>query len=250
MAKIYLGLPAYNEEKSIKQLFTRIHRLQASLSAPLVVLFFDDGCQDRTKQEVFAWTSTLEVIYLDGVVNKGLGAGMNALLSEFDMRGQNGDVLVIMDCDDTHDPGQIPQMQEVLNERPDVDVVIASRYRRGATVTGVPFHRILFSIGAIMLYKVVHPIWHARDYTCGYRAYRHKIVRQTLSSFESPLLKERGFSSMVELLLKLNRVGAKMREIPLILTYENKRSASKMNATGNAFRLLSRVLAWRFGGLK
>ncbi|HTT08225.1 MAG TPA: glycosyltransferase [Gammaproteobacteria bacterium] len=250
MQKIYLGLPAYDEEKSIKPLFTRIYKLQASLPMPLVVIVYDDGCRDGTKKEVLAWTPLIEIIYLDGVVNKGLGSGMNALLSEFAKRGGREDVLVVMDCDNTHDPAQIPQMLDVLKDQPETDLVIASRYRSGATITGVPFHRIFLSVGAAVLYKLVHPIFHVRDYTCGYRVYRHGIIMDALSKFDPPLLKEKGFACMVELLLKLNKSNARMREIPLMLAYDNKLSVSEMDVFGNSFQLLKKLLAWRFWDMK
>jgi dolichol-phosphate mannosyltransferase len=247
---IYLGLPAYNEEASIKPLFARVKKLQASFFHKIFVMIYDDGCTDNTKQEVLDCKNSIEVIYLDGVVNKGLGVGMNALLSEFRRIGQGDDILVVMDCDDTHDPAQIPTMVKVFEKYPKADLVVASRYRMGATISGVPFHRNLLSIAAAMLYKMVHPIFHVRDYTCGYRAYRYRAVTRAFSMFGEPLLKEKGFACMVELLLKMARSGAKVREISMALAYDNKLSASKMDATGNATRLLKKLLTWRVGGLQ
>jgi dolichol-phosphate mannosyltransferase len=247
---IYLGLPAYNEEASINPLFARIAKFQETVSHKVLVIIYDDGCADNTKNEALAWSEKIEIIYLDGVVNKGLGAGMNALMTAFVDRAENDDMLVIMDCDDTHDPNQIHQMLSVLENYPKTDIVIASRYRMGATISGVPLHRVLLSIGAAMLYKVVHPIWHVRDYTCGYRAYRRNVVTKAFAVFGSPLIKEKGFACMVELLLKMARAGGKMREIPLALAYDNKLSASKMDVSGNAFRLLKKLIAWRVKGLQ
>jgi len=247
---IYIGLPAYNEEASIKPLFSRISQLKETVSNKIVIIIYDDGCTDNTKNEVFLWKNSLEIIYLDGVINKGLGAGMNALLTDFEQRAGNDDVLVIMDCDDTQNPAQIPQMIEVLQEHPKTDVVIASRYRAGSTISGVPPHRVLLSICAAVLYKMIHPIFHVRDYTCGYRAYRYSIISMIFSKFGTPLLKENGFACMVELLLKLARADGKFREVPLTLAYDNKMSASKMDVSGNAFRLLKKLIAWRLEGFK
>jgi dolichol-phosphate mannosyltransferase len=171
-------------------------------------------------------------------------------LSEFNKRGEDKDVLVVMDCDDTHDPEQIRAMIDMLEKCPKADLVVASRYRLGATISGVPFHRIMLSIAAAMLYKMVHPIYHARDYTCGYRAYRHAAVEKAFSKFGEPLLKEKGFACMVELLLKMAKSGAKVREIPLELAYDNKLSASKMDVSGNSIRLLKKLWAWRVEGLQ
>ncbi|SEI00398.1 Glycosyl transferase family 2 [Rhizobium tibeticum] len=250
MAKIYLGLPAYNEEASIEPLFQRIQKYQDVTQTRLTIVVYDDGCRDRTKENVLTWNDRLEIIYLDGIVNKGLGEGMNSLLSEFVRRGQSEDLMVVMDCDDTHDPSQITEMLATLKRHPNTDVVIASRYRRGATISGVPFHRVLLSIGAACLYKMVHPAFHVRDYTCGYRAYTHGIAVKTLNAYPEPLLKERGFACMVELLLKCKHAGARFREIPLRLAYDNKLSASKMDVSGNTLRLLKRLISWRVRGLQ
>jgi dolichol-phosphate mannosyltransferase len=247
--KIYLGLPAYNEEASINPLFIRVESLQKKIPEKIYVMVYDDGCIDNTRDEVKAWESRLSIIYIDGQVNKGLGAGMSALMAEFASRGKSDAVLVVMDCDDTHDPEQISSMLKVLENKPTTDVVIASRYRLGATISGVPFYRVVLSIGAAMLYKMVHPIWNVRDYTCGYRAYRLAVVQRAFAKYGDPLLKERGFACMVELLLKIARVGANVQEIPLALAYDNKLSASKMDVSGNAFRLLKKLITWRLRGL-
>lgn len=247
--EIYLGLPAYNEEASIKPLFTRVSSLQNKIAEKIHVVVYDDGCVDNTRAEVKAWENRLSIIYLDGQVNKGLGAGMSALMAEFASRANSDDVLVVMDCDDTHDPDQISSMLEVFEKQPTTDVVIASRYRLGATISGVPFYRVVLSIGAAVLYKLVHPIWNVRDYTCGYRAYRLAVVKRAFAKYGAPLLKERGFACMVELLLKVARVGANVQEIPLALAYDNKLSASKMDVSGNAFRLLKKLITWRMKGL-
>jgi dolichol-phosphate mannosyltransferase len=223
---IYIGLPAYNEERSIKPLFERISRLSFSLNTVIYVVVYDDGCKDKTKSEVMSWNAKMNLIYIDGIVNRGLGAGMNALLQKFNEISSDEDVLVIMDCDDTHDPEQIHEMIKVLEKNIDTGIVVASRYRYGAKISGVPVHRILLSICAALLYKLVHPI------------------------FGNPIIKERGFACMVEVLLKMAKSGAKVREIPLKLAYDNKLSLSKMDVSGNSFRLLNKLITWRLKGLK
>ncbi len=249
VGKVYLGLPAYNEEKSIQPLFEKVKLLKNSSLSNLHVVLYDDGCVDGTKNEVHQWMDSLDITYLDGGVNKGLGTAMNELLAYFVDHAKPDDLLVIMDCDDTHDPAQIPEMIAALKANQNTNLVIASRYRKGAFVNGVAFHRVLMSIGAAMLYKMVHPLKGARDYTCGYRLYTHDLLVKAFNCNTKPLLKERGFSCMVELLLRLKAVGAKVVEVPLELSYDNKRSASKMDVSGNAFRLLKKLLEWKIKGL-
>lgn len=247
--KVYLGLPSYNEQDSIQPLFEKLYQLKNSASFDVEILFYDDGCTDKTKEEVNKWNDKLSITYLDGVVNKGLGTGMNVLVSHFVKSATPQDALAIMDCDDTHDPAQIPQMIQALQAKCQPDLVIASRFRKGAFVSGVPLLRVIMSLGAATLYKMIHPIKRVKDYTCGYRLYTYHILQKLISSYSAPVLKERGFACMVELLLKLRVLKAKMIEVPLSLRYDNKRSASKMDVSGNASRLLKKLIDWRVRGM-
>jgi dolichol-phosphate mannosyltransferase len=55
----------------------------------------------------------------------------------------NSDVVITMDADQSHTPGLIIRMIQMVHEGH--DVVIASRYRRGARVFGVSLMRVSFS---------------------------------------------------------------------------------------------------------
>lgn len=247
--KIIIGLPAYNEEESIDPLFEKIKRLKASCVWDVSVIVYDDGSTDKTAEAVKRWTSVLDITYIAGVINKGLGAGINKLLSTFNAIATPRDVLVVMDCDDTHDPAQIPDMLDKFRASGGAAVVIASRYRGGAVSTGVPAHRVLLSIAAAILYKLVMPFSNVRDYTCGYRLYSHELVGDLTRCYGDDILRERGFACMVELLLKCKSVGAKGSEIPLKLAYDNKRSESKMDVSQNSLRLLRKLISWRLKGI-
>jgi len=60
-----------------------------------------------------------------------------------------------MDADGTHSPTLIPSMVELISRG--YDVVIASRYRRGAEVHGVALHRQVLSLGASWLFRAFLP---------------------------------------------------------------------------------------------
>lgn len=249
MSTVYLGLPAYNEEASIAPLFTRIVDYAKTAEHKLKVIVYDDGCVDGTRCEVMSWADKVDIIYVDGKVNMGLGKGLSTLVTEFLKHSSEEDFLAIMDCDDTHDPQQIQRMRQVLLDKSYVDVVVASRYRSGATVTGVPAHRMFLSYGAAAVYKIVHPVPHVRDYTCGYRIYRRSGLQRAVDRFGEALVRERGFACMVELLLKLRASGATFAEVPLELAYDNKVTDSKMDVSGNTSRLLRKLVGWRIHGL-
>jgi dolichol-phosphate mannosyltransferase len=115
-------------------------------------------------------------------------------------RAHDEDVLVTMDCDNTHDPAQVGESLRSIEEG--ADVVIGSRFRRGALVRGVPPLRRIAALGATALFKLIHPVRGVRDYTCGYRGYRVSVLKRASNRYRTKLIEESGFSCMPELLLQ------------------------------------------------
>ena len=255
--QIYVGLPAYNEELALPRLLARITRLASSSIDDVTVVVYNDGSTDETlsiaKQwqakalQTRAWETRLPLVVLDGVQNRGLGAGLRALVEYAVDHGSDDDVLVVMDCDDTHDPSQIPDMVGAITGGS--DVVVASRFTRGSLVRGVPLMRRVTALGAMVLFKLIHPVRGVADYTCGYRAYRVGALKMAADRFGAALIQESGFACMVELLLKLQVFGLRMTQVPLQLRYDLKPTASKMGVSSNIRRLLRLLVQWRISGV-
>ena len=243
--RVLIGLPAYNEEIALPRLLARIAALTEP-SAAITVVLYNDGSTDATLRIAREWQQLLPLVVLDGVVNKGLGAGLRALIDHAVANAGDDDVFIVMDCDDTHDPAQIGDMLKTLDAG--ADVVIGSRYVGGAMVRGVPALRRLTARGAALLFKTVHPVRGVWDYTCGYRAYRVVALKRAAAKYGSGLIAEPGFACMAELLLKLNALGARFAEIPLRLRYDLKPTATKMDVGSNIRRLSVLLLRWRLRG--
>jgi dolichol-phosphate mannosyltransferase len=246
--RVLLGLPAYNEELALPRLLMRVERLAKIPAPPITVVLYNDGSTDATVPIARDWQARLPLVIVDGVVNKGLGAGLRALVDYAVRNAADDDVLVVMDCDDTHDPEQIGEMLRRIDEG--ADVVIGSRYVRGALVQGVPALRRVTALGALALFKVIHLVRGVWDYTCGYRAYRVAVLKKAAARYGDGLIAERGFACMVELLLKLNALDVRFAEIPLQLRYDQKPTESKMGVGSNTRRLLVLLLRWRWHGFK
>jgi dolichol-phosphate mannosyltransferase len=244
--RVLIGLPAYNEEIALPRLLARIEVLIKSSREPITVVLYNDGSADSTVPVAREWQQRLSLVILDGVVNQGLGAGLRALVEYAAANAGDDDVLIVMDCDDTHDPAQIGDMLRRLDEG--ADVVIGSRYVRGALVQGVPPLRRITALSAAALFKLTHPVRGVLDYTCGYRAYRIGILSLAVRRYGAGLITENGFACMVELLLKLNALGARFAEVPVQLRYDQKPTATKMVVGSNTRRLLALLVRWRVRG--
>ena len=244
---IIVVLPAYNEAAAISPLLARLASLSSQhFDNTVRVIVVDDGSTDGTAQQARAATG-LDVQVIVHERNQGLSAAIKTGLQAALQIARDDDIIVAMDADDTHTPGLIPRMAQRVEEGN--DVVIASRYQPGARVLGVPAFRQLLSNGMSWLFRLVYPVRGARDYSCGYRAYRAGLLRHAFARWGDGFISERGFSCMVDILIKLSLLNAIITEVPMVLRYDRKTGKSKMNVRKTVTQTLSLLLRRRLGRL-
>lgn len=232
MNNLTVVLPAYNEEDNIETLVERWQQLRNELAGRyglrLQIVVVNDGSKDRTKEIA----ERLEMEHdnfklISHPRNKGLGEAVKTGIAYFIKECPDSTHMCLMDCDNTQDPVYIADMLGRMNTKP-ADVVIASRYQKGAEVKGVSRIRLLMSGGAKYVFSVFLHVPDVKDYTCGYRLYGRNILQKASERFGENLVEESGFTCMVELLYKLYCCGAVFAEVPFELRYDFKKGASKM----------------------
>lgn len=239
--KYVLVLPAYNEEKSLPALLDRAKQTFAESDCECSVLVVDDGSKDRTVEIAEEYAASMPLRVFKHPHNMGLGAGILNGLREGCVGMEDGDVVVTMDADNTHDPALIPQMLKKIEDG--CDLIIASRYAPGGEEIGLAPHRKVLSRGASTFLKTFFGIPGARDCSCGFRAYRVGLLKRAFEIYGDKLVEETGFVCMAEVLVKLSMIGAKIDEVPMTLRYDLKEGASKMKVgktIGQYFALAKR----------
>ena len=239
--KVYVVLPVYNEEGRIESLLNHIDEAMEDASIAYEVVLVDDGSRDSTQEIVRACAARMPLHLMRHEVNQGLGATIRDGLLAAVQRAGARDIIVTMDADDTHAPGLILRMVRMISEGH--DVVIASRYRPGSRTVGVPFYRLILSHASSWLFRLVFPIRGVKDFTCGYRAYRARVIRESLERYGENFFDQEGFQCMVDILLKLRRMNLIFGEVPFILRYDYKEGSSKMNVSKTIRDTLA--LLWR-----
>ncbi|HVN39276.1 MAG TPA: glycosyltransferase family 2 protein [Myxococcota bacterium] len=242
---VIITLPAYNEEASLPALLLRVKEAMEENGFEYRVIVVNDGSSDGTASAVEALRGKLPLELVDHGRNRGLGEAVRTGLLHALEGADDRDVIVTMDSDNTHTPGLIAGMVNGIREGN--DVMIASRFRAGARIMGVPLYRRVLSRGASVLFRITFPTPGVRDFTSGYRAYRAELLRRAFETYGEDFVHESGFACMVDILLKLRRLGAIMNERPLILRYDFKYGVSKMHVLRTAVGTLGLMLRQRFG---
>lgn len=247
---ILVLLPAYNEEESLPRLMPKLKKTLSEMNEDYRVVVCNDGSSDNTQSmlETYAQEMPLEII--QHKINRGLGESSRDLFERASEVTQPGDVIVRLDCDDTHEPDYIPFI--VQKVRSGFDVVIASRFEPGGGQIGVSGYRAFISRSANLFMKVFFPISGLKEYSCGFRGYRAEKIKEAISFYGNNFiqLKGLGFTCTLEKLIKLKLIGACFGEVPFMLRYDQKQSASKMvsSVTTLGYLVMTLLYHWPWGG--
>ncbi|MDH7564174.1 MAG: glycosyltransferase [Candidatus Bathyarchaeota archaeon] len=236
--KVLVVLPCYNEEMSLSLLAERIDK--ACTRVDYTIIAVDDGSKDRTYATLLELQKHFPTIIEKHARNMGLQAALRTGLKKaVDATESDGDAIVVMDADLTHDPKYIPPMIAALARG--YDVAVGSRYVKGGGQLGVPVHRQVLSMGmrfvSMCLFRL--PV---KDVTSGYRAYQAKIIKHLLAAYGDRFIESKGFEVAFELLIKTHKLGARFAEIPLRLDYSEKKSRSKLAVQKTIYNYLKLFL--------
>ena len=227
---IFVILPAYNEERVIRPTLLALAEAMRGREAEVRAVLVDDGSADRTIAEaegaVADGGGALALTVLRHDRNRGLGAGLRTGIYWCLDQAADDDIIVTLDADNTHPPALIPELIRTLEGG--YDLAIASRYRHGSAVRGVPAYRRALSDVGRLVFQGLCPIPGVRDYTCCFRAYRVPILRRARLVYGDALCTARGFEAVMDLLLRLRPLGVRVHEMGFELDYGERVGQSKM----------------------
>ena len=247
---IIILLPAFNEEESLPTLMPKIKQTMEAMDENYRVLVCDDGSSDATPEMLSKFSQDMPLEVIVHKINRGLGESSRDLFERAAEIASDSDVIVRLDCDDTHEPEFIPCLVKAV--RNDRDVVVASRFAPGGGQRGVSAYRAFISRCANLLMKVFFPISGLKEYSCGFRAYRAAMIKEAISFYGNNFiqLKGLGFTCTLEKIVKLKLLGARFGEAPFVLRYDQKQSASKMvsSITTLGYFVMTFLYYWPWGG--
>src|SRR3972149_1197342 len=239
--KVILIIPTYNEALNIGRLLDSLNEVfKKRPDFDFHVLIVDANSPDGTANIVRQKMDSYDFIHLFVEEKKaGLGA---AYMTGFKYALENlsPDILVEMDADFQHDPGDLVQLvNEIKNGN---DCVIGSRFTKGGSIPkDWALYRKLLSYGGNLFTKVVLGIYEVNDFTSGFKASQ---VKNFVDKIDLNSVQSEGFAYKIDLLFKMYKLGAKIKEVPITFGLRD-RGDSKMERN-NFIDSLRVVLSIRF----
>ena len=213
-------IPAYNEERNIASVIEKARKYTD------VVLVVDDGSQDRTK-EVAETAGAVVISYPE---NKGKAEAMRVGFKE--CIRNNSNVVVVLDADGQHDPDEIPQFLEKINEG--FDIVVGARQFDRSVMPKIRIFANSFSSWVTSLVCRTKIL----DSQSGYRAIRVSVIQKI------PLTSQR-YQIETEMLIKAAKCNFKIAFIPIKTIYR-KEAKSKVNQIIDPLKFLFLVFKLSF----
>ena len=196
--KITIGIPAYNEEKNIALIITKLKKITDS------IIVCDDGSSDLTGEIA----RELGAIVISHPKNMGYGAAIRSLFlkaTELDLDG-----LITMDADGQHRIEDVNSVFKPINDEV-ADIVIGSRFLDKKSEE-MPNYR---KIGIKIITKVTNLSIKEKltDSQSGFRAYNKKALQKVIPS-------DVGMGVSTEILIKASNLELKVTEVPIKVHYD------------------------------
>ncbi|MFH1564687.1 MAG: glycosyltransferase family 2 protein [bacterium] len=220
--KLTILIPAYNEEKNIRDVILSIPKTFDKIDEKVVIVV-NDGSKDNTLSQL----SDIDVIIINHKKNLGLGKSFqDGLKKAIEL---NADILVNIDSDGQFNPCDISKLiSPIINN--EADFVTASRFIDKKNILEMP--KIKY-YGNCLMSKLVSWILQQKysDVSCGFRAYNKETMLR-LNLFGA-------YTYTQETFLDLGYKGLSILEIPIKVKYFKDR---KSRVAGNLFKYAWKTL--------
>ena len=212
--KLTIGIPAYNEEKNIASVITKLKKITDS------IIVCDDGSSDMTGDI----SKNLGAIVISHKKNMGYGVAINSIFQK--AKELNSDLLVTFDADGQHRVEDIEKVVEPIKNNI-ADLVIGSRFLDNKS--DVPNYR---KIGIKVITQVTNASIKKKltDSQSGFRAYNKQVLSQISPS-------DIGMGISTEILIKSSSKGLRIMEVPITILYSGDTSTHNPVSHGTSVLL-------------
>ena len=213
--KIIVGIPAFNEEKNIASIITKL------LDVTDTIIVCNDGSNDLTSEIA----EKMGAVVINHEKNLGYGGAIRSIFLR--AKEMEGDILVTFDADGQHRIEDIEKVTEpIINQ--EADLVIGSRFLDDSEKE-VPQYR---KVGIKVITKLTNASIKKQltDSQSGFRAYSKQVINELTPS-------ELGMGISTEILIKASSKNFKISEVPIKIIYSGDTSTHNPVSHGSSVLL-------------
>ncbi|HJT57665.1 MAG TPA: glycosyltransferase family 2 protein [Ktedonobacteraceae bacterium] len=229
--KITIVIPCHNEEQGIACVLDNIpYSILERHGFEISVIVIDNNSSDRTAE--IASSKGAQVIFEPA---KGKG---KAIRKAFEYIDNDTSYVVMLDGDNTYDPGEIPRLIEPITNN-FCDVVIGSRLGGKVTKKALKAQNRLANWLYTFLVRCFYGA-NVTDVLSGYFAWRADVILRMRDHLQSD-----GFSIEMEMVSKMMKLDCSIYSVPI--TYRIREGETKLESLKDGVRILftfSRNLFW------
>lgn len=222
-SSIFIVVPAYNEERAIRDALEPLTRLNHS------IVVIDDGSTDNTWKII----AELPVHALRHAINLGQGAAL-ATGIKFALQ-QKAETIVFFDADGQHRMEDLAGLLETISSK-QADVVFGCRFLRASDKALVPPLRRLLLKAAVIVNALMTGVW-LHDAHNGFIA----MTREAAMKIR---LTEKSFAYHSELLSQVRKLRLRYVEKPTTIIYSDY-SRAKGQSMWNALNIVLDLMLGR-----
>ena len=215
--KIIVTIPAYNEERTIGAVVSKINEAMKGSRHDFKILVVDDGSKDDTKETA----KKAGAFVYSHPKNYGLA---EAFITEVEKSLKLGaDVIVHIDADTQYNPEEIPKLVKEIENG--YDLVLGSRFK--GTIESMPFIK---RMGNIAFSKVISNITGTEisDAQTGFRAFTKEVAENIKITSRHTYTQEQ--------IIKAVRQKYRLKEVPIHFAKRLDKSRLISNPFGYATR--------------
>ena len=207
-----MGIPAFNEEKNIAAIITKL----ADITDTIIVC--NDGSSDLTSDIA----EKMGAFVINHEKNLGYGAAIRSIFLK--AKELDGDILVTFDADGQHRIEDIEKVTKPIIDQ-EVDLVIGSRFL-DESEKEVPRYR---KVGIKVITKITNASIKKQltDSQSGFRAYSKKVLAELNPS-------ELGMGISTEILIKASNKNFRITEVPIKILYSGDTSTHNPVSHGSS----------------
>lgn len=225
--KASIIIPAYNESAVIEKNMRKLDSFLKERGFDYEIIVVSDGSRDNTREIV------RENLVCDNIIdggyddNRGKGGALKA-----GVKVASGDIIVTTDADLAYGTDVIEKAILLMQESPDIKILIGSRSIAKDGFAGYPPIRRLASKVYFKMLSIYAGL-KVSDSQCGFKCYRNSAAKLLFGELESF-----GFAFDLEILLRAKKHKIGIHEMPVVIQNHGE---SKINVVKDSLRMLSDV---------